>query len=112
MRDLYLPFFKAGFSDGGNAFYEASISAGLGYQPNPTGPESGNLIGFGVNWNRPNEDVFGSGLKEQMAMETFYRWQATKGLAITGSVQYVKDLALNSVKDSAWVFNLRLRYAL
>ena len=112
VRDLYLPFFKAGFSDGGNAFYEASISAGLGYQPNPTGPESGNLLGLGVNWNRPNEDVFGSGLKEQMAMETFYRWQATKGLAITGSVQYVKDLALNSVKDSAWVFNLRLRYAL
>jgi len=38
--------------------YEASISAGLGYQPNPTGHESGNLPGVGFNWNRPKEDVF------------------------------------------------------
>jgi len=112
VRDLYLPFFKAGFSDGGSGLYEASISAGLGYQPNPTGPESGNLLGVGFNWNRPNEDVFGTGLREQIAVETFYRWQATKGLAITGSVQYIKDPALNTAKDNLWAFNVRVRYAL
>ena len=90
---------------------QKSVSAGIGYQPNPIGGVAGSLLGFGANWGQPNEAVFGSGLDDQYAIELFYRLQVTKEIAITPDVQFLINPALNPDEDNIWVFGLRARLA-
>jgi porin len=42
----------------------------------------------------------------------FWRYQLTRELAVTPSIQYIKDPALNPDENSLWVFGLRVRVAL
>jgi porin len=107
-----MPFFRAGYADGGNSLLGTSVSAGLAFQLNPVGADAGNLLGFGANWGKPNETVFGSGLDDQYGLEVFYRLQLTKELAITPDLQFVINPALNPDRDNAWVLGLRARLAL
>lgn len=69
------------------------------------------VIALGLNWGKPNQVSF-EGADDQYTMELFWRYQLTKEVAVTPSVQYIKDPALNPEKDSLWVFGLRLRFAL
>ena len=89
-----------------------SLSAGLGYQPRPIGSDKGNLLGVGVNWGEPNSTVLGPGLGDQYGIEVFYRWQVTKETAVTTSIQYLKDPALNPDEDNLRLLGLRARLAL
>lgn len=104
-----MPFLRAGYAEDGGNLMQSSVSAGIGYQPNPIGGAAGNLLGFGINWGQPNEAVFGSGLDDQYAIETFYRIQVTKELAIKPDVQFLINPALNPDEDNIWVFGLRTR---
>jgi porin len=104
----WLPFVRAGYANDGGSLTERSVSVGFGYQPNP----GGNLLGLGLNWGRPNEDTWESGLRDQYTAEIFYRWQTSKAIAITPDLQYVKNPALDPDTDSIWVFGIRLRGAL
>ena len=108
----YLPFLKAGYSDDGSSLLQSSVSLGLGYQPNPIGSDSGNLLAVGLNWSQPNETIFGKGLDDQFAMEAMYRWQISRELAISGNLQYLKDPALNTSDSSTWVIGVRIRLAI
>jgi porin len=110
--EKWMPFFRAGYAKDGASFLERSVSAGLAYQPNPIGASAGNLLGIGVNWGKPNEAVYGPGLRNQQAIELFYRLQVTKQLAITPDIQLVKNPALNPGESSIWVLNLRARFSL
>jgi porin len=65
-----------------------------------------------LNWGEPNESTFAPGLDDQITMEAFYRFQLTQQLALTPTLQYLKDPALNPLDDSLWVFGLRARIAL
>ena len=47
--DTWMPFIRAGYSDGGGALIEKSAGAGFGYYFS----ESKDLIGLGLNWGRP-----------------------------------------------------------
>jgi porin len=80
---------------------------GIGYQPVPMR----GVIGIGFNWGRPNETSFGN-LDDQYTTELFWRYQLTKELAVTPSIQYIKDPAPNPEEDSLWAFGLRVRVAL
>jgi len=104
----WLPFIRAGYAEDGGSLAQKSVSAGVGYQPVP----KGDLLGFGLNWNEPNETTFGPGLDDQYTAEVFYRWQLTPQLAITPDVQLLINPALNPQESSIWVFGLRARLAL
>jgi len=49
VNDTWMPFLRAGYSDGGGALLKASIGTGAGYYFS----ESRDLLGFGINWGRP-----------------------------------------------------------
>jgi porin len=104
INDTWMPFLRAGYSDGGGTLLEASVSAGVGYYFE----ESKDLIGFGLNWGRPPD----SGLDNQYTAEIFYRLQLAQNLAITPDVQLIFNPALNPDEDMLWVFGLRARLAL
>jgi len=40
------------------------------------------------------------------------RYQFTRELAVTPSIQYIRDPALNPDEDNLWVFGLRMRIVL
>jgi porin len=60
-------------------------------------------LGVGLNWGQPNETTFGPGLDEQYTVEAFYRIPMTRQFAITPSVEYIKNPALNQTDDPVWV---------
>ena len=107
VEDQWLPFIRDGYSEDGGALLEASVSAGLGWQPDP-GPGR-DVLGVGLNWGRPNSDSFGSGLEDQWTGELFYRINLGKHFAITPDVQILFNPALNPNEDIVGVFGLTAR---
>lgn len=105
--DKWLPFVRVGYTEDSGSLLEKSISIGLGYQPVPRR----GVIGLGVNLGSPNEASFGD-VEDQVTAELFWRYQLTKEVAVTPSIQYINDPALNSEEDSLWAYGLRLRVAL
>jgi porin len=67
------------------------------------------LFGLGVNRGDPPSS---SGLKDQTTMETFYRLQLAQNIAITPSLQYITDPAMNPAEDSLTILGLRVRLTL
>lgn len=105
--DAWLPFVRGGYTDDSGSLLERSVSIGVGYQPVPMR----GVIGLGFNWGKPNPVSF-TGTGDQYTTELFWRYQLTRELAVTPSLQYIKDPALNPNEDNLWVFGLRLRIAL
>ena len=106
--DGWMPFLRGGWAHDGGSFYEASLSTGFGYAPRPGQA----LLGFGLNWNRPNKSTYGEGLNEQYSIEFFQQLQLTEGIEFTPSIQVIKDPALDPAVDWSVLFGLRLRAAL
>jgi porin len=106
--DKWLPFFRAGYADGGGSLLQKTVSAGLGYHLR----DGQSLLGVGFNWGQPNEDTFGPGLNDQYAMELFTRFQVTPNLQVTPNIQLIINPALNPTDDHSWIFGLRARGSL
>jgi len=51
-------------------------------------------------------------LDDQYTAEAYYRFQLLEMLAITPSVQFLVDPALDPDESAIWVFGLRVRVAL
>ena len=105
--DKWLPFLRGGYTDDSGSLLEKSLSVGLGFQPVP----QRGVIGLGLNWGEPNPASF-PGSDDQTTTELFWRYQLTRELAVTPSIQYIKDPALNPDESSLWAFGLRVRLAL
>jgi porin len=101
----WLPFIRAGYSDGGGAPLDRSVSAGLGYFRQ----ERSDVLGIGINWGRPAEEIYGAGLDDQYTTEVFYRLQAFPHLTITPDLQLLVNPVLNPEEDRIWVAGLRMR---
>ncbi|MEO1113325.1 MAG: carbohydrate porin [Pseudomonadota bacterium] len=99
----WMPFLRAGFSQGDAALYKTTVSAGLGLYTRQT-----DLFGVGLNWSDPG-DAFAD---DQYTAEVFYRLTVSPNLAITPSVQLIANPALNPEEDSLAIFGLRGRIAL
>lgn len=99
----WMPFLRAGISQGDAALYKATVSAGLGYYTRQT-----DLFGIGLNWSDPGEAF----ANDQYTAEVFYRLTVSPNLAITPSVQLIANPALNPGEDSLAIFGLRGRIAL
>jgi porin len=103
--ERWLPFLRVGYGDGGGALLERSVSAGLArYTADGQG-----VFGLGLNWGRPNRELFGTDARDQHTIEAYYRLQLAEHLTITPDVQLLKDPALNPGESSVWVAGLRAR---
>ena len=107
-----MPFVRAGYTDDSGSLLSKSVSAGFGYQLDPSTKVPGDLFGAAINWGEVNDASFGPGLDDQVTVELFYRWQLTPRFALTGDYQYLKDPALNPFEDSIHVWAMRGRFAL
>ena len=105
INDRWLPFFRAGYSDGGGALLARSLSAGFGYFSRA----KDDVLGVGFNWGQPSKETYGSGLDDQYTAEVFYRLQLFKHVTVTPDVQLLINPALNPDVDSIWVTGLRAR---
>ena len=101
--DVLMPFVRVGFSTGGAPIYNESFTVGAIYKFT----YRSDLVGLSVNWGSPPDDSF----KDQTTLEAFWRFQFSQGLAITPSIQYLKDPALHPTESSVWMFGLRTRFA-
>jgi porin len=99
----WMPFIRAGFSQGTAALYKSSISAGLGYYSRKT-----DLAGIGLNWADPGSAF----AKDQYTFEAFYRYTVSPKFAITPSIQYIVNPALNPGQNNVTLLSLRARIAL
>lgn len=108
--DQWLPFLRGGFAEDGGALLEASVSAGLGWQPTP-GPGR-DVLGLGINWGRPNSDSFGPGRDDQWTGELFYRLNLGANIAVTPDLQLIINPALDQRRDIVGIFGLRVRVVL
>lgn len=95
----WMPFVRAGMSEGTAALYKNSVSAGIGYYARST-----DLAGLAVNWAEAN-GVSG----DQTTVEAFYRFSLSPGLQITPSVQYINNPLLNSDQSDITILGLRAR---
>lgn len=104
LQDHWMPFFRAGVSDGGGALVDRSISTGVGYKLN----EKNDFVGLGLNWGRtgamnPWPD------RDQYTTEVYYRKNLNRILQIVPSVQYVANPANLPANGSGWIFGVRAR---
>ncbi len=100
--DRWMPFLRAGWSDGAAPAAKGSISAGLGWYPN----EGRDLVALAFNWARPHADDF---LRDQYTIELFWRLQLFEHLAITPDLQVIINPSLRAKKDVVWVPGVRVR---
>ena len=102
--NTWMPFFRAGWSDGEAPLMNATATLGLlHYRANRS-----DLVGFAGNWGDPADDA----LDDQYTAELFYRFQIAQNLAITPHVQLIVDPALNPDEDYIWIGGLRMRLTL
>jgi porin len=103
INDQWLPFVRGGVTEDSGSLLESSLSTGVGYQPVPMR----GVIAAGINWGKPN-----GGGRDQYTTELFWRYQLTKEVALTPSLQYIQNPALNPLEDNLWALGLRVRVAL
>lgn len=104
-NDLFMPFFRFGFSGGKgeNTFYKKDVQIGNGVHF-----KSHDLLGIALSWAEPNIP----GSKDQLTGELFYRFQVTRRLAFTPDLQWILNPTLNPDKSSIWYFGARGRISL
>ena len=98
-----MPFIRAGWSEGGAPLMNKIVTLGVIQRFHRS-----DLMGIGFNWGDPSNKA----LRHQYTTELFYRWQMAENIAITPSVQWLHDPALNTEKDDLWVFGMRVRFSL
>lgn len=105
LAEKWEPFVRAGYSDGGSSLWEGAVSVGLGYHLR----RKSDLLGLGLNWDRPSNVSFGPGLNDQYTVEFFYRVRMLRVLTLTPDVEILINPALNPDEDVLAVFSVRGR---
>jgi len=106
--DSIMPFIRGGYAKGGGSLFEGSVSTGIAYQWIP----GQDVLGFGFNWGRPNQQTYGERLRDQYTFEWFYRLQLADQLAITPDIQLIIHPALDQTVPVQGLFGLRARIVL
>ncbi len=97
--NTWMPFIRAGKSEGTAALYERSLSTGLGWYRRNT-----DLAGIGLNW------AAAKGFDDtQFTTEAFYRFNISPDFQITPSIQYIWNPLLNPRSDDMTILGLRAR---
>ena len=108
LNKAWMAFGRLGWSDADAVndpqIYERSVTVGGLYLI----PERSDLAGLAVNYG----ELAAEGLDSQTTAELFYRIQLGQNLAVTPSIQLLRDPALNDETDSITLYGLRLRMTL
>ena len=96
---------RAGYSDGGGAIVDRSISSGIGYKIN----ERNDYLGFGVGWARAASDDKEIKKRDQYTIESYYRLQLFSRLQLVPSIQYIHNPAFDIDRDTVWIGSMRVR---
>ena len=106
--EVYVPFVRAGYSDGGaGVLASASLVGGFSRRLNHQ-----DWITFGIGWNKPSRKTHGDGLNDEKVFEASYLWQLTANTSFLGDVQLISDPALNPEESLVWIAGVRMRVAL
>ena len=102
--DRWMPYARLGYSRGSAPIYNESVTVGLIrkflYRSD--------FIGLSVNHGSPPD----ASLRDQTTVEAFWRFQLSQGIAITPSIQLLRDPALNPDQNAVWVWGLRFRFTM
>jgi porin len=101
-NDRWMPFFRVGWSDGTAPLMNKALNIGITYYL----ASRADGWGVGIAWGDPSDDT----LHDQTTTEIFYRIQLTQGVAVTPSLQWIFDPALNPDESDLWVMGLRIRF--
>jgi porin len=107
-EDRWVPFVRAGWSDGGGgALAERSISGGFSWRM-----AFQDWLTVGVGLNKPSEISHGADLGTEKVLEASYLWQLTANASLTPDLQLTLDPATNPEKSTIWIAGIRLRITL
>ena len=104
-NDKVMPFLLAGVSDGKASLFKKDIAVGVGFGFNTTQSKARNVLAVGIAWGDPSDNTF----QEQITGEVYYRFQLLDNIAITPSIQVIKNPVANPDKTTVAVAGLRLR---
>ena len=107
-HDKFMPFLRGGYARDGGSLLQKSVSAGLGWYQST----KSNVLGAAIGWGEINETTWVEGLNDQITMEVFYRLQLSSRLAVTPTVQFLLNPALNPDVSSIFLWGIRGRLAL
>lgn len=105
LDDKVMPFLIAGISDGNATLFKKDVAIGIGLGFDTTASKARDVLGIGLAWGEPSND----GLQEQVTGEIYYRFQLLDNIAITPSIQMIKNPIANTGKTTVTVVGLRLR---
>lgn len=106
LNDRILPFLVAGVSDGNASTLKKDVAVGVAIGFDTTQAKARDVLGIGIAWGEPSNDA----LQEQFTGEVYYRFQILDNIAITPSIQFVKNPVANPDKTTVTALGLRLRF--
>ena len=104
-NDKAMPFLIAGISDGNASLFKKDIAVGVGFGFDTTSSKARDVLGIGLAWGDPSDNA----LQEQITAEVYYRFQLLDNIAVTPSLQVIKNPIANPEKTTVAVPGLRLR---
>jgi porin len=103
--DTWIPYIRAGYSEGDAATVSAMVSLGSGWRV-----RTDDLVGAAVTWARPPQGEEG---RDQYTVEAFYRLQLTHNVQLTPGFHWHLRPSYNPLKDTVWVAAvIRIRFVL
>ncbi len=100
----YIPFVRAGITNGNAALMHHIVMAGVGIDA-----FRGDNLGIGVNWGGPTDRT----RRDQFSLELYYAIQLTQHVNIMPDIQLTKNPSFNVTHDIVAVFStIRIRYAM
>ncbi|GGH32435.1 Carbohydrate-selective porin, OprB family [Cribrihabitans marinus] len=103
--DRMMPFLFAGVSKGGAALFKKDVAIGTSFAFDTTASKARDVLGIGLAWGKPSNSSF----QEQVTGELYYRFQLLDNIAITPSIQMIKNPIANPNETTVTVVGLRLR---
>ena len=97
-----MPFVRVGVSDGEAAVMKSQLSTGLTYRFGKHRSELGTAVSI--------QDPSDNSLEQQTTIEAYFRWQISPQLALTPSLQVLRNPALNPERSTVVLGGLRFRY--
>jgi porin len=105
VADRWVPFARAGWSNGGGgALAKRSVAVGFSYQI-----AFQDWLTMGIGWNKPSDKTHEGTLNSEKVLEASYLWQITATTSLLPDLQVIFDPANNPDEDTVWFAGIRLR---
>ncbi len=96
--DTWMPFVRAGISDGDASLYDKMVTIGFARQIS----HRDDMFGLSLDWSQPSDRE----LNRQFTTEVNYRLQLAQNFQLTASLQLLVNPALNPDEDLIAIYGL------